>query len=46
MTKWILCDYELTDENYRCPKISSDDWDELVDPCDGCSHRMFQKIDE
>ena len=46
MTTWILCDYKLTDKNYQCTKITSDNWDELADPCDGCSHKIFQKTSE
>ena len=46
MTKWILCDYKLTDKDYKCPKLSSDDWDELEDPCIGCSHKICKKVEE
>ena len=47
MTKLILCDKDSAENNwdYKCPKLSSDDWDELADPCDGCSHRIFKRIE-
>jgi len=47
----ILCDldipYDVTKphQNYKCSRINSDDWDELEDPCDGCSHRCYKEID-
>ena len=42
-----MCDLD-TEENgydYKCPKLSSDDYDELESPCDGCSHRCYVKIE-
>lgn len=48
MTKLILCDKDSAENNwdYKCPRLSSDDyWDELADPCDGCSHRIFKFIE-
>ena len=47
MTKLILCDKDSAENNwdYKCPRLSSDDWDELADPCDGCSHKIFKYIE-
>lgn len=47
MTKLSLCDNDSAENNwnYKCPRLSSDDWDELADPCDGCSHRIFKHIE-
>ncbi len=47
MTKLILCDKDSAENNwnYKCPRLNSDDWDELVDPCDGCSHKIFKYIE-
>lgn len=47
MTKLILCDNDSAENNwnYKCPRLSSDDWDELADPCDGCSHKIFKYIE-
>jgi len=47
MTKLILCDLETAENNYtyNCPSLSSDDWDELNDPCMGCPHKCFKKIE-
>lgn len=28
----------------ECSRINSDDWDELEDPCSGCSHRTWMEI--
>jgi hypothetical protein len=47
-TRYIYCDNQ-TKENgyhYRCHKLSSDDWDELSDPCDGCCHRINETVTE
>ena len=40
------CDLETTENGYeyRCPKIHSDDWDELEDPCQYCGHRRWLVI--
>ena len=47
MKKLLLCDYDAPENNYnyRCPKLSSDDWDENHDPCIGCSHKIFKYIE-
>ena len=40
------CEFE-TEENgykYRCPRLQSDDWDELEDPCQDCGHRRWTVI--
>ena len=45
--KLILCDL-CTKENgydYQCTKLTSDDYDELIDYCSGCSHRCFQYVE-
>lgn len=42
MKKLILCDLD-TEENdwdYKCPKLSSDDWTSSV--CDSCSHKTYK----
>ena len=47
MRKLILCDLETAENhyNYKCSKLSSDDWDELSDPCDGCPHKCFKYVE-
>lgn len=47
MKKLILCDKDSAENNwnYKCPRLSSDDWDELADPCDGCSHKIFKYVE-
>ena len=47
MKKLLLCDYDTPENNYnyRCPNLSSDDWDENHDPCIGCSHKIFKYIE-
>ena len=39
-------DTEENGFNYKCPKLSSDNWDEIEDPCDGCCHRTYKTIVE
>ena len=45
--KLILCDLDTKENNYdyKCSRLSSDDWDELADPCVGCSHKCFKYVD-
>ena len=48
ITRIINCDRQSEENgyNYKCPKLSSDDWDELQDPCEGCCHRTYKTIVE
>jgi len=45
--KLILCDLDTADNNYnyKCDRISRDDFNELEDPCENCSHRCYKIID-
>jgi hypothetical protein len=47
MKKLILCDKETKENNYnyKCPKLSSDDWDELSDPCVECIHKIYKEVE-
>ena len=47
MKKLILCDLDSAENNYdyRCPKLSSDDWDESSDPCCNCCHKCYKEIE-
>jgi hypothetical protein len=48
ITRQISCDQQTKENDYKldCRKLSSDDWDENNDPCDGCSHRISKTIVE
>lgn len=44
----VLCDLQTKENGYtcNCPKLQSDDWDELEDCCENCVHKIWKKIDE
>lgn len=47
MKKLILCDKDTKENNYNyeCPKLNSDDWDELEDSCIGCPHKIYKEVE-
>ena len=46
--QYVNCDMDSEENgyNYRCPRIHSDDWDELDDPCAHCTHRTWATLEE